>query len=104
MVFKGILDKFGRMYRKKLHSDLNKFGLRYHDLLMETDPVVMEAVRRLPPRERALRQMRMKRALDLEMKQTALPEHIQGKQGDHYYLKDLIRQIQEENLEKQLQD
>ena len=53
MVFKQILGKMGRMYRGKLYTDLNKYGLRYHDLLMEVDPVVMEAVRRLPPRERA---------------------------------------------------
>ena len=40
---------------------------------MEEDPVVKEAVRRLPQEEQDLRLFRLKRALDLSVKKSLLP-------------------------------
>ena len=40
---------------------------------MEEDPVVKEAIRRLPPEEQDLRLFRLKRALDLSLKKSVLP-------------------------------
>ena len=41
---------------------------------MEEDPVVSEAVRRLPQEEQDLRLFRLKRALDLSLKKALLPK------------------------------
>ena len=49
-------------------------GLRREDLYMEEDPVVAEALRRLPQEEKELRLWRLKRALDLSMKKNILPK------------------------------
>mmetsp|Transcript_6274 Transcript_6274/g.8741 ORF Transcript_6274/g.8741 Transcript_6274/m.8741 type:complete len:105 (+) Transcript_6274:97-411(+) len=74
-------------------------GLRYDDLLIETDPDVVTAIARLPPRERALRTMRLKRALDCELKHSFVPEYLWNKQGPHRYLTPLIEQARKERLE-----
>mmetsp|Transcript_26983 Transcript_26983/g.43388 ORF Transcript_26983/g.43388 Transcript_26983/m.43388 type:complete len:105 (+) Transcript_26983:83-397(+) len=86
-------------YVKKLRNDLNRYGLRYDDLLIETDPDVVTAIARLPARERALRTMRLKRALDCELKHSFVPEHLWNKQGPHRYLTPLIEQARKERLE-----
>ena len=49
-------------------------GLRREDLYMEEDPVVSEAIRRLPQDEQDLRLFRLKRALDLSLKKALLPK------------------------------
>ena len=48
-------------------------GLRMEDLYVEEDPVVAEALRRLPQEEQDLRLWRLKRALDLSLKKMILP-------------------------------
>ena len=48
-------------------------GLRREDLYIEEDPVVKEAIRRLPQEEQDLRLFRLKRALDLSVKKPLLP-------------------------------
>lgn len=40
---------------------------------MEDDPIVAEALRRLPQEEKDLRLWRIKRAIDLSMKKNILP-------------------------------
>lgn len=49
-------------------------GLLREDLYMEENPVITEAVRRLPEREKYLRLYRLKRAMDLSMKHALLPK------------------------------
>ena len=51
-------------------------GLLREDLYMEEDPVVSEAIRRLPENEKNLRNYRIKRALDLSMKHAELPRDM----------------------------
>ena len=41
---------------------------------MEDDPIVAEALRRLPQEEQDLRQFRLKRAIDLSVKKAILPK------------------------------
>ena len=48
-------------------------GLLREDLYMEEDPIVEEAIRRLPEKEQDQRLFRIKRALDLSMKKNILP-------------------------------
>ncbi|GAB5366656.1 hypothetical protein AAMO2058_001162300 [Amorphochlora amoebiformis] len=99
-VIKRIYNVCKEAYCGQLVRQLNKYGLRYDDLLIETDPDVMTAISRLPPRERALRQMRLKRALDCELKHSYVPEQLWDKQGDHRYLTPLIEKARKERLEK----
>merc|ERR1711991_752108 len=55
----------GEWYRNQ--SEYRQYGLRFEDLLVE-DPVVEEAIRRLPAHEKYGRDMRKKRALDCQVK------------------------------------
>ena len=61
------------MYKVHIHVHVH-VGLRREDLYMEDDPVVSEAIRRLPQEERDLRLFRLKRALDLSLKKALLPK------------------------------
>lgn len=49
-------------------------GLQREDLYIEEDPVVAEALRRLPQEEQDLRMFRLKRAIDLSLKHAILPK------------------------------
>ena len=44
-------------------------------MYIEDNPVVAEALRRLPAQEQELRLFRLRRALDLSMKKSVLPRH-----------------------------
>mmetsp|Transcript_16160 Transcript_16160/g.29059 ORF Transcript_16160/g.29059 Transcript_16160/m.29059 type:complete len:105 (+) Transcript_16160:40-354(+) len=98
--FKRIYNVVATRYVARLRDDLNRYGLRYDDLLIETDVDVMTAISRLSPRERALRTMRLKRALDCELKHSWVPESLWDKQGNHRYLTPLIEQARKERMEK----
>lgn len=55
-------------------------GLKYDDLLIEEDPAVGEAINRLTPEQKLARTRRLFRAMDISMKRTPLPDHIQAVQ------------------------
>lgn len=55
-------------------------GLKFDDLMMEEDPDVAEAVRRLTPAQQLARKRRQLRAFDISLKKTPLPDHIQAVQ------------------------
>merc|ERR1711865_735364 len=78
MAGKAIMNKMADMYWGVLSKQLNRLGLRYEDILVET-PEVREALRRLSPAEREGRSQRYRRAIDLSFKKHYLPEHIQAK-------------------------
>ena len=63
---------------------------------------MIKAIARLNPREKALRQMRLKRALDIELKGTEMPKRLWDTQGDHLYLRPLIEQARAERYAKEL--
>lgn len=50
-------------------------GLRYEDLLNNSDPVIAEALELADPEVRVGRQRRLKRASDLMVKQKLLPDY-----------------------------
>ena len=80
-------------------------GLRYDDLLLETDPEVARAIEQLPTLEQELRLKRLKRALDLNMKKTSLPDDIQkGIDVWNPYLRKRIEVLKQQRLEKQLHE
>ncbi|BAM80426.1 cytochrome c reductase subunit 7(VI) [Cyanidioschyzon merolae strain 10D] len=98
-----LVTALARWYRREVEQELRKFGLRYDDLLLETDPEVSAALEQLPPAEQELRWKRIKRALDLSMKKTYLAENI-AQQEDVWnpYLRErvsLIKQKRQELIE-----
>ncbi|XP_074468431.1 cytochrome b-c1 complex subunit 7 [Sebastes fasciatus] len=77
----------------------NKIGLMRDDTILE-DSDVKEALRRLPEPQYNDRMFRVKRALDLSMKQQILPKEQWTKyeEDDHYltpYLEEVIRERKE---------
>merc|ERR1712166_1585082 len=78
MAGKAIMNKMADMYWGSVSKQLNRFGLRYEDILVET-PEVREALRRLSPEVREGRSQRYRRAIDLSFKKHYLPETIQAK-------------------------
>merc|ERR1711907_313664 len=98
----GLLDSFMMQLAKKVGPAYRAacghraYGLRYQDLLVET-PVVVEAIRRLPPLEQELRTRRLKIANDCAIKQQLLPAHLQTKpEEDVPYLSDLLEEVEQE--------
>ncbi len=55
-------------------------GLKFDDLMIEEDPDVAEAIRRLTPEQQLARKRRQFRAFDISLKKTPLPDHIQAVQ------------------------
>ncbi|KAE8599346.1 hypothetical protein XENTR_v10017154 [Xenopus tropicalis] len=80
-------------------AGFNKLGLMRDDTIYEDDDV-KEAVRRLPPKVYDDRIFRIKRALDLNIRQQHLPKQqwIKYEEDVHYlepYLKEVIRERKE---------
>jgi len=89
-------------YRRTVGYELSKYGLRYDDLLDETQNLdVQEALDRLPKEEREMRTQRLKRAMDLSMKHIYLDKETMEKQTpwDHY-LSPVLAEVEAEKSEK----
>eukprot|EP01094_Clydonella_sp_ATCC50884_P023827 TRINITY_DN5808_c0_g1_i1.p2 TRINITY_DN5808_c0_g1~~TRINITY_DN5808_c0_g1_i1.p2 ORF type:complete len:109 (-),score=27.24 TRINITY_DN5808_c0_g1_i1:274-600(-) len=72
------------------------YGLKYHDLLVET-PQVVEAIRRLPPIEQEMRTRRLKIANDCCIKQVMLPPDQWTKpEEDTPYLKQYLAEVEQD--------
>jgi ubiquinol-cytochrome c reductase subunit 7 len=101
-VFEGPLRSLSQYYRRTVGYELSKYGLRYDDLLDETQNLdVQEALNRLTQEERDMRQQRLKRAMDLSMKHVYLDKETQAKQTpfDHY-LSPVLAEVEAEKAEK----
>lgn len=81
-------------------------GLRFDDLIPDEDPVVVEALSRLSPKERFDREFRMKRALMASVRQdVGLPKDEWTKpEEDVPYLKPILATLESEILERQALD
>ena len=89
-------------YRNVGHQ---KLGLRLDDLWNHLNPDVEVAITRLSEDEYNLRNWRIKRALDLSMKNRILPQSQWTKpEEDKRYLLLLVEQIQKEREEKEAWD
>lgn len=102
---RGVLSRASEMYRASVTSELRKYGLRYDDLLNEFDDDVQQALKELPKEEVEMRNKRLKRALDLDMKSTYLSEDLQ-KQVDVWnpYLSKRVDLLKTKRLERQTYD
>ena len=101
-VFAGPLSAMSNYYRRTVGYELSKYGLRYDDLLDETQNLdVQEALDRLPKEAREMRTQRLKRAMDLSMKHIYLDKETMEKQTpfDHY-LSPVLAEVEAEKSEK----
>merc|ERR1711865_713985 len=98
MAGKAIMNKMADIYWGSVSKQLNRFGLRYEDILVET-PEVREALRRLSPEAKEGRSQRYRRAIDLSFKKHYSPETIQAKlDASKPYLN--IKQVEREYAER----
>ncbi|KAG7500771.1 cytochrome b-c1 complex subunit 7 [Solea senegalensis] len=82
-------------------SGFNKIGLMRDDIIMD-DSDVQEALRRLPENVYNDRMFRIKRAMDLTMKQQILPKDQWTKyEEDHPYLTPYLNEVIHERKEKE---
>merc|ERR1719445_2946536 len=90
-----------------LRRRLNEYGLLYDDIFHEEkDPIVMAALQRLPPELFEMRMRRLRRAIDMDMKHTHIPESMFEHQGDplapeNLYLAPIIKQCAREFFERE---
>ncbi len=91
-----------RAYQASVEKELRCYGLRYDDLLNEHDPEVKEAIKQLSPLEAELRNKRLKRAFDLDIKKTYLTLDVQ-KEVDVWnpYISSRVAELKQRRLEKQ---
>lgn len=91
-----------RAYQASVGAELRRYGLRYDDLLNEYDDEVKDALKKLPPDEIEMRNKRLKRAIDLDIKKTYLPEDLQAEQDVwNPYLRERVSALKEKRLERQ---
>uniref|UniRef100_A0A8D0H5T5 Cytochrome b-c1 complex subunit 7 n=1 Tax=Sphenodon punctatus TaxID=8508 RepID=A0A8D0H5T5_SPHPU len=82
-------------------SGFNKLGLMRDDTWYEDDDV-KEALKRLPENVYNDRIFRIKRAIDLTMKQQILPEEEWVKyEKDQHYLEPYVKEVIRERLERE---
>lgn len=73
------------------------FGLLYDDILNDEDPVVIEAINRLPEEVRRAREKRIARAFDLSVNQKRLPKEQWTKpEDDVAYLRPYVMWVRAE--------
>lgn len=102
---RAVVTRASEAYRASVATELRRYGLYYDDLLNEYDDEVKEALARLPKEEMEMRNKRLKRALDLSMKQTFLAENLQ-KDVDVWnpYLTKRIELLKVKTFERQIYD
>lgn len=99
----SVVSTIARAYQASVTAELRKFGLRYDDLLNEYDNEVKTALTQLTPEEVEMRNKRLKRALDLSVKQTYLAEDLQDKEDVwNPYLSKRVTALKNKEHEKQL--
>ncbi|XP_012867876.1 PREDICTED: cytochrome b-c1 complex subunit 7 [Dipodomys ordii] len=82
-------------------AGFNKLGLMRDDTIQETEDV-KEAIRRLPEKLYNDRMFRIKRALDLNMRQQILPKEQWTKyEEDKFYLEPYLKEVIREKKERE---
>ncbi|KAK3275547.1 hypothetical protein CYMTET_16329 [Cymbomonas tetramitiformis] len=112
MASKGVVAKLtkpfwswaSKTYKGMVGAELQKYGLRYDDLLdPEMSLDVKEALNRLPKEELDLRHQRIKRAMDLSLKHVYLSKDMQAKQTPFlFYAQDQLKEVEAEQAERAL--
>lgn len=101
----GIISRAARAYQASVGTELRRYGLRYDDLLNEYDDEVKQALARLSPEEVEMRNKRLKRAIDLDVKKTFLPEDVQAQEDIwNPYLRSRVDHLKQKTIERQTYD
>lgn len=99
----AVVSRAAKAYQASVGAELRKYGLRYDDLLNEFDDEVKQAIASLPPQELEMRNKRLKRAIDLDLKKTYLPQHLQDQQDIwNPYLSTRVKVLKQKKLERQI--
>lgn len=102
-VVRNVVGSMARAYQADVETQLRRYGLRYDDLLNEYDPEVKEAIESLSPIELEMRNKRLKRAMDLDIKKTWLTEEVQEKEDIwNPYLTNRMAELKQRRYEKQI--
>jgi len=101
-IFEPLVAWMAPRYQAAVGKELKKYGLRYEDLYdHQFDLDVDEAIRRLPQEVVDARNQRLKRAIDLNMKHSALPKEMQEKQTPYsFYMEETLDLVRLENQER----
>lgn len=101
----ALVSTAARAYQASVGAELRRYGLRYDDLLNEYDDEVKHALSKLPPEEIELRNKRLKRAMDLDLKKTYLSAELQEKEDVwNPYLRTRVEALKQKQLERQTYD
>ena len=100
-VFNTVMNVAAKQYQKVLGARLAAAGLRYDDLLIETDDV-LKALDRIPKQEKIERERRIKRAFDLSVKRKSLPTEYAPTNIFQPYLFDHIENAKSEREEREI--
>lgn len=104
-LFHNIAARAAASYQASVGAELRRYGLRYDDLLNEYDPEVKTALKQLSPLEMELRNKRLKRAIDLDIKKTYLSEDVQAQEDIwNPYLSSRVEKLKQKALERQTYD
>ena len=99
--FEESIQTWGAKETKKV---LNEYGLKYHDILIET-PDVLSAIARLSPAEKENLDRRVYRAFDISLKQKPMPKEMQDKaptlDSSDFYLEEHMDDIVSEKNERE---
>jgi ubiquinol-cytochrome c reductase subunit 7 len=102
---RSVVGRVAGWYQSAVGAELRRYGLRYDDLLNEKEPDVKAAIAQLSSLEVELRNKRLKRAIDLDVKKTYLPEALQAKEDVwNPYLRDRVAKLKQARLERQTYD
>jgi ubiquinol-cytochrome c reductase subunit 7 len=97
-----LLKPLARWYQKQVFGRMAEFGVRYEDLLIEDDDLA-KAHAWAGKEEMAMRDRRIKRAVDMSMKHTHLPKEIAAVQDPgNFYLSDHLQEAKKLREEREL--
>lgn len=90
-------------YQARVAATLNKYGLKYDDLLLYADEDYDKAVSRMSPHDQMMRTRRIKRAFDIDFKGKYLPEELQKIQDPlEPYAYKLMEEAKARRLEREM--
>ncbi|KAI5963211.1 QCR7 [Candida pseudojiufengensis] len=83
------------------YAGYREMGLKFNDLLMEENPIMQTAIKRLPPSESYARNYRILSAMQLSLSHQILsPEKALKPEEDDHYLIPYILEAEKEAFEK----
>uniref|UniRef100_A0A7S2FYD9 Cytochrome b-c1 complex subunit 7 n=1 Tax=Florenciella parvula TaxID=236787 RepID=A0A7S2FYD9_9STRA len=103
LVGKNVWNSVAKVYQAGVVQRLNQYGLKYDDILNESDPDVKIALSRMPGDLQVARDRRLKRALDISFKKKPLPADFQKTLTPlEPYMESIVDEMRSLRLEREL--